>query len=81
LEQHVATLTARIHSALTLDAILNNTASEVGQVFGAPRVVVRLAPEAEAALAGSPAPAGGTTAQPANGNGHGPNGQSNAGSA
>lgn len=76
LEQHVATLTARIHSALTLDAILNNTASEVGQVFGAPRVVVRLAPEAETALAGSaaaPATNGGAgnghSAKPANGNG------------
>jgi HAMP domain-containing protein len=79
LEQHVATLTARIHSALTLDAILHNTANEVGQVFGAPRVVVRLAPEAETALAGSPAPAGSgragvgvapTNGGPGNGNGH-----------
>ena len=67
LEQHVATLTARIHGALTLEAILNNTASEVGQVFGAPRVVVRLAPEAEptAATAGPTAPNGGNGA-----NGH-----------
>ncbi len=67
LEQHVATLTARIHSALTLDAILNNTASEVGQVFGAPRVVVRLAPQAETTLAAGPTPPGNGHG---NGNGH-----------
>ncbi|MCC7360242.1 MAG: GAF domain-containing protein [Anaerolineales bacterium] len=65
LEQHVATLTARIHSALTLEAILNNTASEVGQVFGAPRVVVRLAPEAEP----SAAAVGSTTTAKSGGNG------------
>lgn len=65
LEQHVARLTARIHSALTLDAILNNTANEVGQVFGAPRVVVRLAPQSETTRAAGPA-------QPGNGQAHTP---------
>ena len=77
LEQRVAGLTARIHSSLTLDAILENAATELGHVFGASKVVVRLKPEAESLLAGpaaapavtpaAPLPAG----KPGNGNGNG----------
>ncbi|MCC6191997.1 MAG: GAF domain-containing protein [Anaerolineales bacterium] len=57
LEQRVAGLTARIHSALSPQTILDRTASELGQVFGARKVVVRLAPEAEALLGSGPADA------------------------
>ncbi len=55
LEQRVAALTARIHGALSLDAILNSTAAEVGQVFNARRVVVRLAGDAAPAQSLEPA--------------------------
>jgi GAF domain-containing protein/HAMP domain-containing protein len=55
LEQRVAALTARIHGALSLDDILKHTATEVGQVFGARRVVVRLTPEPETQRPASPA--------------------------
>lgn len=65
LEQRVATLTAKIHASITVDAILENAATELGQVFGARKVVVRLQPES--AAAGVPAPA---TAAVPSGNGH-----------
>jgi HAMP domain-containing protein len=55
LEQRVSDLTAKVHRALTVDAILQTAANELGQTFGANKVVVRLAPEAEAALTGAPA--------------------------
>ena len=42
LEQQVAALTARIHGSLTLDAILENAAGDLGRLFGASKVVVRL---------------------------------------
>jgi GAF domain-containing protein len=64
LEQRVAALTARIHGALTLDAILNTAATELGEVFGARKVVVRLAPEAEALLAGQRAVPAGSPGDP-----------------
>jgi nitrate/nitrite-specific signal transduction histidine kinase len=51
LEQRVASLTARVHRSLTLDAILENAAAELGQTFGARKVVVRLTPEAQPAAA------------------------------
>jgi GAF domain-containing protein/HAMP domain-containing protein len=57
LEQRVAALTTRIHGAQSLDAILNNAASELGQMFGARKVVVRLAPEPEAPVGGPAAAA------------------------
>lgn len=65
LEQQVATLTTRIHASLTLDAILENAAGDLGRLFGASKVVVRLYPESESLL---------TTvgAKPADGNGHAP---------
>ena len=50
LEQRVASLTAKIHAAITVDDILTTASSELGQVFGARKVVIRLAPEAEGAL-------------------------------
>ena len=64
LEQRVAGLTARIHGALSLEAILDRTAAELGQVFGARKVVVRLAPEAEALLGGGPATAANAAGAP-----------------
>jgi GAF domain-containing protein len=48
LEQQVAALTTRIHGAQSLEAILNNAATELGQMFGARKVVVRLTPEPDA---------------------------------
>lgn len=54
LEQRVASLTAKIHASITMDAILENAASELGQMFGARRVVVRLAPENEPRGANTP---------------------------
>jgi nitrate/nitrite-specific signal transduction histidine kinase len=73
LEQQVAALTTRIHASLTLDAILENAAADLGRVFGASKVVVRLHPEAESVLT---AP----SAKPSNGNGHAaaPNGNGDA---
>ncbi|MEP7358794.1 MAG: GAF domain-containing protein [Anaerolineales bacterium] len=65
LEQQVAAVTTRIHASLTLDAILENAAADLGRVFGASKVVVRLNPEAEALLVGP-------VARPTNGNGHAP---------
>jgi GAF domain-containing protein/HAMP domain-containing protein len=66
LEQQVAGLTARIHGALSLDGILDHTANGLGQVFHARRVVVRLAPEAEANLSGAAPPGnGGRAVEPA----------------
>jgi GAF domain-containing protein len=67
LEQRVAALTARIHGALSLEAILNSTATEVGQVFNARRVVVRLAADAapdKSLEPANPAPADGPPTQP-----------------
>jgi GAF domain-containing protein len=46
LEQRVAGMTARIHQSLTLEAILGNAATELGQAFGARKVVVRLSESA-----------------------------------
>jgi len=57
LEQRVAAMTAKIHASLTVDAILENAAIELGQVFGASKVVVRLAPDGTGAL---PAPGAAT---------------------
>jgi putative methionine-R-sulfoxide reductase with GAF domain len=56
LEQLLADLTARIHQTRQLDAILENTATELGRAFGARRVVVRLSPTPSAAA--RPAPNG-----------------------
>ena len=56
LDQRVASLTARIHRSLTLDAILESAATELGEAFSARRVVVRLTPEAQPVLA-NPVPA------------------------
>ena len=71
LEQSVSTLTAKIHRSLTLDAILQTAANELGQAFGARKVVVRLAPEAEPVLASAgeaaPALAAAPIAAPRNG--------------
>ncbi len=53
LEQRVAGLTYKIHRSLTLDAILENTAAELGQAFAARKVVVRLSPAAHAVLGGA----------------------------
>jgi GAF domain-containing protein/HAMP domain-containing protein len=53
LNQRVAHLTARLHRSLSLDAILESAATEVGEAFGARKVVVRLTPEAVPALTGS----------------------------
>ena len=47
LDQRVATLTARIHRSLSLEAILENAASELSAAFGARKVVVRLTPETQ----------------------------------
>ena len=82
LDQRVAALTAKIHASITVDAILENAASELGQVFGARKVVIRLAPEtqgagaplpAEPAAGVEPAPnlSSGLTAASGHGNGHG----------
>jgi HAMP domain-containing protein len=57
LEQRVAALTARIHGALSLESILSSTASEVGQVFNARRVVVRLTDADAAPVSPNPEPA------------------------
>jgi HAMP domain-containing protein len=76
LDQRVAALATKIHASITVDAILENAATELGQVFGARKVVIRLAPETPSAGAPLPmapmpqadsAPAGTGT----NGNGHG----------
>jgi GAF domain-containing protein len=82
LEQRVAELTARLHRSLTVDAILEHAASDLGQAFGAPRVVVRLQPDAEARLAGgepavtsTPARPATPASPPARGNGHSAPGQ------
>jgi GAF domain-containing protein/HAMP domain-containing protein len=81
LEQRVANLTARIHGALSLDAILNNAASELGQMFGARKVVVRLEPEMEPAhqAPSRPPSASGEAEPPSSNGGHaaaaGANGQ------
>jgi GAF domain-containing protein/HAMP domain-containing protein len=45
LEQRVAAISAKIHQSLSLDAILENTATELGHLFGARKAVVRLSPE------------------------------------
>ncbi len=72
LEQQVAALTTRIHSSLTLDAILENAAGDLGRLFGASKVVVRLYPEAESMLTGPGAKLadGKGHALAPNGNGH-----------
>jgi HAMP domain-containing protein/putative methionine-R-sulfoxide reductase with GAF domain len=74
LEQRVANLTAKIHGSITVDAILENAATELGQVFGARKVVVRLAPEDESVTAGEPLPnkppAGRNGRSDDHGNGH-----------
>ena len=72
LEQQVAALTTRIHASLTLDAILENAAGDLGRLFGASKVVVRLYPESESVLTTSGARSGdgnGYAPKP-NGNGH-----------
>ena len=56
LDQRVANLTARIHRSLSLDAILESAAAELGDAFGARKVVVRLTPEAQPALASADRP-------------------------
>jgi GAF domain-containing protein len=63
LEQQVAALTTRIHASLTLDAILDNAAGDLGRLFGASKVVVRLYPESGGLLTTA-------SAQAADGNGH-----------
>lgn len=84
LDQRVANLTARIHRSLSLEAILENTAAELGEAFGARKVVVRLTPNTQPVESAQPAhaavshPAGngtnGHAAQTANGaNGAHPN--------
>ena len=55
LDRRVAALTTKIHASITVDAILENAASELGQVFGARKVVIRLSPETSGA--GAPLPA------------------------
>jgi GAF domain-containing protein len=77
LEQRVAGLTTRIHGAQSLEAILNNAATELGQMFGARKVVVRLAPEPEAPAGGSaagPEPISSNGGHAAANGGHGSNG-------
>jgi HAMP domain-containing protein len=65
LEQRVAALTAKIHASISIDAILENAATELGQVFGARKVVIRLAPDAPSAQsANAPLP---VAAKPGNG--------------
>jgi len=49
LDKRVAALTAKIHASITVDAILDNAATELGQMFGARKVVIRLAPETQGA--------------------------------
>lgn len=61
LEQLLSDLTARIHQTRQLDAILENTATELGRAFGARQVVVRLSP--------GQAPQG-QSQSPGNGHGH-----------
>lgn len=56
LDQRVASLAARVHRSLTLDAILESTATELGQAFSAHKVVVHLTPDTQPALA-NPLPA------------------------
>lgn len=51
LEQRIATISSKIHQSLSLNTILENTAVELGQLFGARKVVVRLSPETRAATA------------------------------
>jgi len=80
LDKRVAALTAKIHASITVDAILDNAATELGQMFGARKVVIRLAPETQGA--GAPLPvvtpaappvpdlASDLAVAPANGNGH-----------
>ena len=55
LDQRVAARTSKVHASITVDAILENAASELGQVFGARKVIIRLAPETPGA--GVPLPA------------------------
>ena len=76
LDQRVAALTAKIHGSLTVDAILENAANEMGQVFGARKVVIRLSPETQGPGAPLPAeaqPAAGqpNSTTPSNGHGNG----------
>jgi GAF domain-containing protein len=58
LDQRVASLAARVHRSLSLDAILETAASELGETFGARKVVVRLTPDAQPTLASASAPTG-----------------------
>jgi nitrate/nitrite-specific signal transduction histidine kinase len=77
LEQQVAALTTRLHASLTLDAILENAAQDLGRVFGASKVVVRLNPEAEGLLSAHSAVKAGALAEaapPSNGHTAAPNG-------
>jgi GAF domain-containing protein/HAMP domain-containing protein len=50
LEQLIAKLTTTIHRSLTLETILENTATELGRELGAHKVVVRLHPALEGEL-------------------------------
>jgi GAF domain-containing protein len=68
LDQRVANLTARLHRTLSLDAILESAAAEVGEAFGAQKVVVRLTPEVQPAFATANEP------HELNGSGNGSNG-------
>jgi uncharacterized protein YigA (DUF484 family) len=81
-QERVAALTAKIHASITVDAILENAAAELGQVLGARKVVIRLSPETQGA--GAPLPAepeaaaepvpnlsNGLAGTPGNGNGNG----------
>ena len=72
LDQRVAALTTKIHASITIDAILENAATELGQVFGARKVVIRLAPETPSTGVPLPAVAEAEAAPVTGGtNGHG----------
>ena len=49
LDQRVASLTARVHRSLSLDAILESAATELSEALGARKVQVVLTPEAQTA--------------------------------